>query len=415
MGCGGSKAKAGGKPAKGFVEIFSDPNPIASKETADGVVCSTKQGEFTLPGHKKDYDFSSKGGQHYIQVEKKKTKSMISVCNSRIGDQENKKKPLTKDINDKKDKDGSKAAKAKQIDKNISDFKTVRDILRDGGPGKHRMSPQAAKSQAAPKAGAAPLKKTTMKKPELDKIVKEFTDDHYYSIYKERDKLTLNLRSKDDSAGVRQILKKSDKAVLPDLKEIAIWGIEKDDYKDVNEILIHSFPHKIEELHITGVKGEDFGGIIEGMEKAAGSLKGDLRISTFDIGKKELERLFNAYAHIDRIEFSNCTFDTKKIAFDTKKAFKIREMEMVECGDEEHNDWEENTQDFEDFLSAIAKSKLKNSLERFVTEDNGLNADEIEEYFEAAGLDQVEVLTKKEESQEDGSENSSDSDEPSSY
>lgn len=415
MGCGGSQTGGNKNTTGNVIELYSGANAIATKETGDGVVCTTKEGVFTLPGHKKDYEFTSKGGKHLVQVKKAKVKSLISTCNSRIGDQEAKKKPLTKDITAKKDKDGSIAAKAQQIDKNISDFKTVRDILKDGKAGKHKLSPQAVKAQAGPKAGAAIAKKTTMTKQELNPIVKKFTDDHYYEIYKNKDKLTLDLRNKEDSAGLRDILKKADKAILPDMKEIAIWGIEKDDYKDVNQILSVSFPAKVQELHITGLKGEDFGGIIGGMEKAAPSLKGDLRLSHFDIGKKEMEKLFNAYAHLNRIEFSNCTFESKGMKLDAKKAFKIKEMEMVSCGDEDHNDWDENGDEFQGLVDAIKNSKLKTSLERFVTDDNGINKEDIEEYFEDAGLDDIEVVTKDEEDEEDGSENSSESDEPSSY
>ncbi len=375
------------------IQIFSSPHKIATKDTVDGVNCQVNGEEFHLPGKVKDYEIETKGQVTYIEVKKNQSKSLLSTTNMDIKKFEDQIAPLDKDIKDKKDKDGKKASKSQDSKRKLADFKTVRDILRDGKQGNHKIQPSQMKRNTAAKKGAeAKENKDVMDKDELNPIVRKFTDDHYWKSFKNKDVLSFDLKNDEDKKGLQKILKTAEKSILPDFQQIAIWGIEEEDLTNVAKLLRNSFPKKVEELHLGSAEYLELEKLVSAIEKCAPSVTDEIKFSKFEIGKKNFEKVFNSFSHVNRAQFTSCTIASEGVKFDNKKKWKITEICMKNVGSEEESDWVENEDNLKDFLSAISKTSLKDSLETFETYDNGLDFDEIEEAFVDNDLDEVEVV-----------------------
>lgn len=387
MGCSGSKPK----PTRNTdnIEIFSSQQKLTAKDTGDGVQCQNTDGVFHLPGKKNEYEFNVNKGTHTIEVRKVKVKSLISTCNSRIKEQEDLRNNLNTDIKNKKDKDGSKADRVKDIDRNLTDYKTVRDILRDGRKGNHKLTAHHAKRGTSMKVGSGPAPKQAheevMDKDDLNPIVRKFTDAHYWKSYKQGDKLMLDLKNEDDKKGLERIIKQAEKSILPDFDQISVWGIQEDDLKNIRALLGKNFPKEVKELHLQSKDHLDLEEIWDEVQQCAPRVKENLRFAKFEIQKKTFEKIFGAYSHIEKLEFDKCDIESEGTKLPAEK-YKITELVFTECGSEDFGNWEEDEDKLRDILAALSKTSLKTSLETIYTADNGIEVDDIEEIAEEFDL-----------------------------
>ncbi|CAI2372150.1 unnamed protein product [Moneuplotes crassus] len=123
-----------------------------------------------------------------------------------------------------------------------------------------------------------------------------------------------------------------------------------------------------------------------------------VHFSDFSIGLPQLKRLVAAFRHVRALGLRYCRLSIPSVA-DLSKALKncqIQEIYLLESGNSDRSDWENNLEEFENLVQGLASSPdLRLSLEQVNVYNCGVTQNKAEHIFEENQLGGVNIIDGK--------------------
>mmetsp|Transcript_2671 Transcript_2671/g.2251 ORF Transcript_2671/g.2251 Transcript_2671/m.2251 type:complete len:177 (+) Transcript_2671:212-742(+) len=87
----------------------------------------------------------------------------------------------------------------------------------------------------------------------------------------------------------------------------------------------------------------------------------DIRISGFILKKKHFQSIVSHTRNLEYLQLQECKIETSGAKF-IDKNYKLKEIDLTNCGSPKNSDWVNNPEGFLSFLTAIERCSIKNPL-----------------------------------------------------
>ncbi|CAI2376563.1 unnamed protein product [Moneuplotes crassus] len=84
-----------------------------------------------------------------------------------------------------------------------------------------------------------------------------------------------------------------------------------------------------------------------------------ITISGSDISPGTMQKLMISIPSVKRLNFINCKIDVEGAKIPARATFSLQELVFIKCHGKQRSDWDSDSYKFEDFLSFISKSSIK--------------------------------------------------------
>ena len=139
---------------------------------------------------------------------------------------------------------------------------------------------------------------------------------------------------------------------------------------------------------------------IGSISKAIMSVTIEIYLSCFKIKESELEHIVRSAFNWERLVlYFSDIHCSRKLDFSVSVKYKLKYLSFAHCGDthyaERETDWKTNPSSFRNIVEAIAKSRLKDSLQYVDISDNQtLDKDEVQAMFNELKMPHISVVDK---------------------
>ena len=193
----------------------------------------------------------------------------------------------------------------------------------------------------------------------------------------------------------------SSKLRLPIIRRINIRCIP-DGNKKLNSFLQNWVPFKLDMLWVNyycniykAIKMDFY---IDSISKAIRSVSTEIYFWCFGIKEPELEQIIKSASNWERLTFSYCDIHcSKKLDFSGSAKYKIKLLSFISCARVNstygNSDWKTTPSCFKNIVEAIARSRLKDSLQEVdISYNHTLNKDEVQAMFNELKMPHISVV-----------------------
>ena len=195
----------------------------------------------------------------------------------------------------------------------------------------------------------------------------------------------------------------SSKLRLPNIRKIEIRYISNGD-KELNSFFQNWVPSNLDLLSVNFYSknqiGINMGFYIGSISKAIMSATKEIYLSCFEIKETELEHIIRSAFNWERLVlYFSDIHCSRKLDFSGSVRYKLKFLSFAHCGDtkyaERETDWKTNPSSFRNIVEAIAKSRLKDSLQQVdIGWNQTLCKDEVQAMFNELKMPHISVVEK---------------------
>ena len=193
----------------------------------------------------------------------------------------------------------------------------------------------------------------------------------------------------------------SSKLKLPNIRKIEIRKISDGD-KELNSFFQNWVPSKLDLLWVNylykTLRGIEMDFYIDSISKAMKSVEKEIYLSWFEIEESELEQIIKSASNWERLILLYCDIHcSRKLDFSVSAKCKIKFLSFVLCGDTDlkarKTEWKSTPSSFKNIVEAIAKSRLKYSLQQVdIYCNDTLEKDKVQAMFNELEMSHISVV-----------------------